>query len=148
MDSVKAELFEVVLPQALYFAHDKENVLAIWWYEKSTGRLLSDSNPNHPHSDELHFGDFEEKNNNNWLRGRLIKYEGKVYLVVYLQLGSTYWNVSEEDLNKLAGALMTEHKVNIDFIVDQDGHRLVESQLREETPREFISFPSTIAEFQ
>ena len=125
IDSIKAELFEIVLPQALYFAHGKENVIAIWWYEKATGKLLSDTNAWHAHDDELYFGDFETKNNNNWLRGRLIRNEGKVYLVIYLQLGSTHWNATQDQINDVAKSLTDTHNVKIDFIVDQDGHTLL-----------------------
>jgi hypothetical protein len=64
-------------------AHDENNALLVWWYNPSTGAFIKSKEKGYRHSHDLDKGNIRPSELPAWLRGRVFKYQDKVYLILY-----------------------------------------------------------------
>jgi hypothetical protein len=128
LEKLIKETSELILPQALYWCHDKEKIRGVWWYQKSTGNLLSSDDKNVTHGNELVFGSADKIDDPDWVRGRVLEYQGKNWLVIYLQLGDIKRDINQDQLLNIANQLMRRLNLRIDKVASQDGYNLLESK--------------------
>ena len=64
----------------IHAAHEYENILLVWWYNPLTAEFIKSKDPKALHVYDI---GIRVKNYKDWFRGRVFKYQGKVYLIVY-----------------------------------------------------------------
>jgi len=102
----------------LSVGHKKENVKGIWWYSLETGELRISSDFNHIHAHDF-FKDVAFKP--GWIRGRVFKLSGKMYLIVYLgKIG----RITSNQLLDIIDKTSDELRVEINYAIDKEGNDL------------------------
>ena len=57
--------------------------LLLWWYDPKTGEFLKSQKKDELHTDALHRKKIKEKDTENWIRGRVLVWKGRTYLMIY-----------------------------------------------------------------
>ena len=65
-------------------AHQPENTLLVWWYNLQTAEFRKTRDKNARHGDEENTDIIAQHDLRDWLRGRVFKYQDKIYMIVYL----------------------------------------------------------------
>jgi hypothetical protein len=114
---------ELLLKDAFNKAQDKDNLVGIWWYQIRTG-ILEYSTEAKGHLDKEYFQlvDMAQKDT-SIIRGRLIKVENNIYLIIFSDNSSM-----KIILNDLKQKIEKESKIKIDFIINYEGYNLNENK--------------------
>lgn len=117
---------EQVLKGSFNYAHKREYVLGIWWYQIAIGRFeyLSDASS---HTDER-FKLFNQKEDDKLIRGRLIKVGDLTYNVLYASLMLSR-RIPEMTLADIKYKVEEASGQKIDYTVDEKGHTLSEKKI-------------------
>jgi hypothetical protein len=121
------ERTKVLNEPAIGLAHYPENLKVVFWYS-ILSNTLEYSETATTHQDYRVFkGPFADAR--GWIRGRVFKYEGKYYIVVYLEdwLDSQVLNRSLADIYN---QIQSRFKHIISDIVDENGYALTENKKR------------------
>jgi hypothetical protein len=124
----KVKLFEDrkrIMKDAMSFAHYKDTLRAVWWYNVLERKLeYSEIATTHQDMDIFH-GPFT--NARGWIRGRLFQYKNKYYIVVYMEdwLDHTPTNFMMADIYR---QIQAQFKNTISDVVDEEGYSLTENR--------------------
>ena len=110
---------EIIDPKAFDSSHNKEKVIAVWWYKVSTGELEISTDINAHHT--THFQLNKENPGKMLLAGRVYRHKSVINLVIYIES----W-ISEEVILKIKNKIESYLGIDIDNIVDASGKLLVE----------------------
>jgi hypothetical protein len=118
------EAGDIIVPNAGALAHKSEYRIGIWWYNLQNGDLLSSTK--YSHADVKGFPELANMDVKDWCRGRIIKYGGNNYIVVYsydfLENGSMLTgNILADIVQKVSNKL----GVAIEGAVNEQGQALV-----------------------
>lgn len=125
---LKVKLFETrkrIMKDAMSYAHYKDTLIAVWWYNVLT-RKLEYSEVATTHQDmDIFKGPFT--NARGWIRGRLFQYKGKYYIVVYMEdwLDFAPTNDLMADIYR---QIQAHFKDTISDVVDEEGYSLTENR--------------------
>lgn len=120
---------EKVLPNAFDWGHEEDYLIGIWWYQLGTG-ICEYSTKAVNHSEFKYFPDISSEKEkgldivNRWARGRLIKKDHFVYLIVYV--GMIDYQFTQAIISDIKYKVQHASKIRIDRVVDEDGYLLQE----------------------
>jgi hypothetical protein len=107
-----------ILPHAFDVAHyELDSVLFIWWYHKATGLLECEPASVRSHSNPKYFTAARE-GDGGWSKGRIIKKNDKVYLVLYIRTFLSY-KLTNQQFQDLFSKL--QRYTTIDIVIDEEG---------------------------
>ena len=98
-------------------AHEIQNVLLVWWYNLKTAEFRKDKQSNAQHKDNQEF--MTSTNLTEWVRGRVFKFQGKVYLMIYTSDRKHINNASLVDILDFA---QNNSRDTITRVVDDSGN--------------------------
>jgi len=123
---IREQNLNYLLPNAFDYSQDPKNKLLVWFYNLVSGHFeYSKTAINHSEV-------VRDKGlvlDNNWLRGRVIKVNDKIYLIVYLRgfLHNPLNELKFEDLLRKVLRVTPE----IDYVIDDFGLEVTEKILKQ-----------------
>lgn len=122
IENVK-ETHGLLLPTAGKMCHQTPYKLGIIWYDVKNDKAIYDEKLIHADADKQKGLDSDLS---MWVRGRLMKYGGKVFAVVYC------YDYFERDLKlnhnaaeKFKNAAQIASKISIDYVINEEGYDLL-----------------------
>ena len=101
--------------------HNPNNALLIWWFNPKNGKFIKTKDANLSHSTFLNDGSIEKEEVKYGVRGRVFKYDGINYLIIYFP--SRIHLNSGERLD-LLDKVVSSVNVPITRIIDDNGDDL------------------------
>lgn len=124
---IKEQNLHYLLPNAFDHSQDPKKKILVWFYNLVDGQFIySKSAINHSEITRA-----ENLNlDNSWLRGRVIKVNGKTYLIIYLR-GFLHDPLNELKFEDLLRKVLKVSPVEINYVIDDFGLEIDEKILKQ-----------------